>query len=256
MLIAVDVGNTQTHVGMFRGHDLVEHWRFATVREATGDQIAVVMSGVLGLGGMSLGDVDGAIVSSVVPQLAHEYEYISERYLDGGLLVVGPNVRSGMPIRIERPHELGTDRLVNAVAAWDEYNTACVVVDFGTSTNYDIVSDQGEYLGGVISPGIEISMDALYRRAAKLTKVDIEAPRDGVIGRSTQAAIQSGLVYGFAGQVDGILKRIRAEMGAGLRAIGTGGLASTIAPFCEELDEVDDLLTLTGLRILWELNTE
>src|SRR5215211_4691233 len=201
MLIAVDVGNTQTHVGMFRGEDLVEHWRFATVREATGDQIAVVMSGVLGLRGLSLNDVDGAIVSSVVPQLAHEYEYISHNYLDGGLLVVGPSVKSGMPIRIERPHELGTDRLVNAVAAWDEYQRACVVV-----------------------------------------------------GRSTQAAIQSGLVYGFAGQVDGILKRVRGEI-PDIKAIGTGGLASTIAPFCEELEDVDDLLTLTGLRILWERNT-
>jgi type III pantothenate kinase len=254
MLIAVDVGNTQTHVGMFRGTDLVEHWRFATVRESTGDEIAVAMSGVLGLRGLSLGDVDGAIVSSVVPQLAHEYEYISERYMDGGLLVVGPTIKSGMPIRIERPHELGTDRLVNAVAAWAAYREACVVVDFGTSTNYDVVSDEGEYLGGIISPGIEISMDALYARAAKLTKVDIEAP-ESVIGRSTQAAIQSGLVYGFAGQVDGILRRVRAEIGDDIRAIGTGGLASTIAPFCEELDFVDDLLTLTGLRILWERNT-
>ena len=254
MLITVDVGNTQTHVGMFRDGDLVDHWRFATVREATGDQIAAVMAGVLGLRNLSLDDVDGAIVSSVVPQLAHEYEYISERYLDGGLLVVGPNVKSGMPIRIERPHELGTDRLVNAVAAWDLYHDACVVVDFGTSTNYDIVSDQGEYLGGIISPGIEISMEALYARAAKLTKVDIEAPKE-VIGRSTTGAVQSGLVYGFAGQVDGILKRLRGELGDDLIKIGTGGLASTIAPFCEELDQVDDLLTLTGLRILWERNT-
>jgi type III pantothenate kinase len=254
MLITVDVGNTQTHVGMFRGDELVEHWRFATVREATGDQIAVVMSGVLGLRGLSLEDVDGAIVSSVVPQLAHEYEYISERYLDGGLIVVGPNVKSGMPIRIERPHELGTDRLVNAVAAWDLYHDACVVVDFGTSTNYDVVSDQGEYLGGVISPGIEISMEALYARAAKLTKVDIEPPKE-VIGRSTEGAVQSGLVYGFAGQVDGILKRLRGELGDDVIKIGTGGLASTIAPFCEELDTVDDLLTLNGLRILWERNT-
>jgi type III pantothenate kinase len=254
MLIAVDVGNTQTHVGMFRGTDLVDHWRFATVRESTGDQIAVTMSGVLGLRGLSLGQIDGAIVSSVVPQLAHEYEYISENYLDGQLLVVGPTIKSGMPIRIERPHELGTDRLVNAVAAWDAHREACVVVDFGTSTNYDVVSDQGEYLGGIISPGIEISMDALYDRAAKLTKVDIEAPRE-LIGRSTQAALQSGLVYGFAGQVDGILRRVRGELGDDLRTIGTGGLASTIAPFCEELDEVDDLLTLTGLRILWERNT-
>jgi type III pantothenate kinase len=254
MLIAVDVGNTQTHVGMFRDGQLVEHWRFATVREATGDQIAVLMSGVLSLRGLSLADVDGAIVSSVVPQLAHEYEYISDRYLDGGLIVVGPKVKSGMPIRIERPHELGTDRLVNAVAAWDELHAACVVVDFGTSTNYDVVSDSGEYLGGIISPGIEISMDALYARAAKLTKVDIEAP-ESVIGRSTQSAIQSGLVYGFAGQVDGIVRRVRNEIGEDLTAIGTGGLASTIAPFCEELDKVDDLLTLNGLRILWERNT-
>ena len=254
MLIAVDVGNTQTHVGMFRDGDLVDHWRFATVREATGDQIAAVMAGVLGLRGLGLGDVDGAIVSSVVPQLAHEYEYISERYLDGGLLVVGPKVKSGMPIRIERPHELGTDRLVNAVAAWDAYGQACVVVDFGTSTNYDIVSDQGEYLGGIISPGIEISMDALYQRAAKLTKVEVEAPKE-LIGRSTQGALQSGLVYGFAGAVDGILRRVRDELGEEVLTIGTGGLASTIAPFCEELDEVDDLLTLNGLRILWEKNT-
>jgi type III pantothenate kinase len=254
MLIAVDVGNTQTHVGMFRGTDLVDHWRFATVREATGDQIAVTMSGVLGLRGLSLGEVDGAIVSSVVPQLAHEYEYISENYLDGQLIVVGPNIKSGMPIRIERPHELGTDRLVNAVAAWEENHDACVVVDFGTSTNYDVVSDEGEYLGGIISPGIEISMDALYDRAAKLTKVDIEAPKE-LIGRSTQAALQSGLVYGFAGQVDGILRRVRGELGDDIKTIGTGGLASTIAPFCEELDHVDDRLTLTGLRILWERNT-
>src|SRR3954466_13900582 len=254
MLIAVDVGNTQTHVGMFRDGTLLEHWRFATVREATGDQIAASLSGVLMVGGLSLKDVDGANVSSVVPQLAHEYESISHNYLDGGLLVVGPNVKSGMPIRIERPHELGTDRLVNAVAARDMFHRACVVVDFGTSTNYDIVSGQGEYLGGIISPGIEISMDALYERAAKLTKVDIEPPRE-VIGRSTQAAIQPGLVYGFAGQVDGILKRVRGELGPDIKTIGTGGLASTIAPFCEELEDVDDLLTLTGLRILWERNT-
>jgi type III pantothenate kinase len=254
MLITVDVGNTQTHVGMFRDGELLEHWRFATVREATGDQIAVLMAGVLRLRGLELDDVDGAIVSSVVPQLAHEYEYISENYLEGQLLVVGPNVKSGMPIRIERPHELGTDRLVNAVAAWEEHGRAAAIVDFGTSTNYDIVSGNGEYLGGIISPGIEISMDALYERAAKLTKVDIEAPRE-LIGRSTQGALQSGLVYGFAGAVDGILRRVRAELGKDLLTIGTGGLASTIAPFCEELDEVDDLLTLNGLRILWEKNT-
>ena len=252
MLIAVDVGNTQTHVGMFRGDDLVEHWRFATVREATGDQIAVVMSGVLGLRGLSLKDVDGAIVSSVVPQLAHEYEYISHNYLDGGLLVVGPSVKSGMPIRIERPHELGTDRLVNAVAAWEQYHRACVVVDFGTSTNYDIVSDQGEYLGGIIAPGAEISLEALIERAEKLPQIDLAEPRS-LIGKSTVDAIRSGMVYGFAGLVDGIVHRLHAQLGPG-DVIATGGLAGAVFPFTETIDEADDLLTLTGLRLIHERN--
>ena len=253
MLITVDVGNTQTHVGMFRGEDLVEHWRFATVREATGDQIAVVMSGVLGLRGLSLNDVDGAIVSSVVPQLAHEYEYVSERYFAGTLAVVGPHLRTGIPIRTENPHEVGADRLVNAVAAYDRVGSACVVVDFGTTINYDIISDEGELLGAIFTPGVEISLAALAQRAARLPNVDIEPPRE-LIGRSTVASIQSGIVYGFAGQVDGIVGRLREEMGDELTAIATGGLAGSIAPFCEQIDETDDLLTLTGLRLIWERN--
>jgi type III pantothenate kinase len=253
MLLAVDVGNTQTHIGMFRDGDLVEHWRIATVRESTGDELATVLVGLLELRDLGLKDVDGAIVSSVVPQLVHEYETLSDRYLGGVLRVVGPGLKSGIPIRTENPHEVGADRLVNSVAAYERVGSACIVVDFGTAITYDVVSADGELLGAIISPGIEISMEALSERAARLPKVELEAPPE-LIGRSTETSIQSGVIYGFAGQVDGIVSRLRQELGVEARAIATGGLATSIAPFCEELDEVDDLLTLTGLRLLWERN--
>jgi type III pantothenate kinase len=253
MLLAVDVGNTQTHIGMFRDGDLVEHWRIATVRESTGDELATVLVGLLELRDLGLRDVDGAIVSSVVPQLIHEYETLSDRYLDGVLRVVGPGLKSGIPIRTENPHEVGADRLVNAVAAYARVKSACIVVDFGTAITYDAVSAEGELLGAIISPGVEISMEALSERAAKLPKVELEKPKE-LIGRNTQASIQSGVIYGFAGQVDGIVSRVREELGVEATAIATGGLATSIAPFCEEIDEVDDLLTLTGLRLLWERN--
>jgi type III pantothenate kinase len=253
MLLAIDVGNTQTHIGMFRGTELVEHWRFATRREATGDELAIVLVSLLDLRGNKLSDVDGAIVSSVVPQLGHEYERVSERYFGGSLVVVGPGVKTGVPIRTENPHEVGADRLVNAVAAYDRVGGACVVVDFGTTINYDVVSSEGELLGAIFTPGIEISMQALAQRAARLPNVDIEPPRE-LIGRSTVASIQSGIVYGFAGQVDGIVGRLREHMGDEIVVIATGGRAASIAPFCDQIDETDDLLTLTGLRLIWERN--
>jgi len=253
MLLAIDVGNTQTHVGTFEGSHLVEHWRFATAREATADELASMLVGLLALRGLSLADLDGAIVSSVVPQLTHEYEQVSERYLAGTLLLVGPGVRTGMPIRIDNPREVGADRLVNAIAAYERFDEACIVVDFGTSTNYDAVSAEGEYLGGVLAPGVEISMQALSERAAKLPKVDFEAP-DETIGRNTIAALQSGLIFGTAGQVDGIVARMREELGVEAEAIATGGLAAAVVPFCAEISEVDDELTLTGLRVIHERN--
>ena len=253
MLLTIDVGNTQTHIGMFRGTDMLQHWRFATRREATGDELAVMLVNLLSLRGQTLKDVDGAIVSSVVPQLAHEYEQVNERYFEGTLMVVGPGVKTGVPIRTESPHEVGADRLVNAVAAYDKVGGACVVVDFGTTINYDIVSDEGELLGAIFTPGVEISLAALAQRAARLPNVDIEPPRE-LIGRSTVSSIQSGIVYGFAGQVDGIVGRLREELGDELTAIATGGLSGSIAPFCDQIDEIDDLLTLTGLRLIWERN--
>ena len=253
MLLAVDVGNTQTHLGMFRGDELVEHWRFATVRFATADELATVLASMLDLRELSLRDVDAAIVSAVVPTLAQEYELLIERYLSGRGAMVGPGLKTGMAIRIDNPQELGADRLVNAVAAYDRVGGACIAVDFGTAINYDVVSARGEYLGGVISPGIEISLEALAARAARLPRVELEKPRHA-IGKGTQEAIQAGVVYGFAGQVDGIVGRLREELGEEATAIATGGFAAAIIPFCDQVDEVDDLLTLTGLKLVWERN--
>jgi type III pantothenate kinase len=253
MLLAVDVGNTQTHLGMFRGDELVEHWRFATVRDSTADELATVLVGLLALRKLSLDDVSGSVVSSVVPQLSHEWAEVGTRYLDDSLQVIGPGVRTGIPIRTENPHETGPDRLVNAVAAYDRVGGACVVVDFGTTINYDIVSADGELLGAIFTPGVEISIQALSQRTARLPPIEIEAPSE-LIGRTTVAAIRSGIVYGFAGQVDAIVGRLREEMGDEITAIATGGLAHTIVPFCDQIDETDDLLTLTGLRLIWERN--
>jgi type III pantothenate kinase len=253
VLLAVDVGNTQTHLGMFRGDELVEHWRFATARFATADELATVVSSLLGLRDLRLRDVNAAIVSSVVPILAREYEQLIRRYLDGQGALVGPWLKTGMPIRIDNPQELGADRLVNAVAAYERVGGACIAVDFGTALNYDVVSSAGEYLGGVISPGIEISLEALASRTARLPRVDIEDPKHA-IGKGTKEAIQAGVVYGFAGQVDGLLGRLRDELGEEATAIATGGFAQAIVPFCDQVDEIDDLLTLNGLKLIWERN--
>lgn len=253
MLLAIDVGNTQTHIGAFDGDDLVEHWRFATDGEDTADQLAVRVSAMLALRGMELGAVDASIVCSVVPRLNPEYARMCESYLGAPCVMVGPGVKTGMAVRLDNPHELGADRLVNAVAAFEKIGGPCAVVDFGTAITFDAVSEAGEYLGGVIGPGVQISMEALTERAARLPKVDLAEP-SGVIGRTTQASLQSGMVYGFAGAIDAIAGRLRAELGEETAFVATGGMASSIVPFCEMVDEVDDLLTLTGLRLIYELN--
>jgi type III pantothenate kinase len=253
MLLAVDVGNTQTVLGLFDGERLAEHWRVATEAERTGDELAALLSDLLSLRGLAFDDVSGICLSSTVPLLVRAYQELAERQIEAPLLVLGPGTRTGIPVLYDDPREVGPDRIANAVAARERYGAPCIVVDFGTSTNFDAVSAQGEYVGGVLAPGIEISMDALFARAARLTKVDFIEP-ETVIGKTTVSALQSGLVYGFAGQVDGIVERIRVELGDHAPVIATGGLAELIAPHSRTIEKVDPLLTLDGLRLVWDRN--
>ncbi len=249
MLLAIDVGNTQTVFGLFDGDRLAEQFRVGTDPRHTADELAVMLRSFLDVDAL-----DGIALSATVPQLVREYQAFAERWAGVDLLVLGPGVSTGVPIRYDDPREVGPDRIANAVAARERHGAPVIVVDFGTSTNFDIVSAAGEYLGGVLAPGIEVSMDALFARAARLLKVPFEAP-EHVIGKTTTQGLQSGLVYGFAGQVDGIVDRIRDELGAAeAPVIATGGLADLIAPHSSTITSVDPELTLQGLRLVWERN--
>ena len=249
MLLAIDVGNTQTVFGVFEGDRLAEQFRVGTDRTHTGDELAVLLRSFVDVGAL-----DGIVLCASVPTLVREYESFAERWAGVDLLVLGPGVATGVLVRYDDPREVGPDRIANAVAVRERHGAPAVVVDFGTSTNFDVVNTAGEFAGGVLAPGIEISMDALFARAARLPKVPFAAP-ERVISQTTVAALQSGLVYGFAGQVDAIVSRIVDELGAdGAPVVATGGLADLIAPHSQTITAVDPELTLQGLRLVWERN--
>src|SRR3954453_16133886 len=229
MLLAIDAGNTQTVVGLFRGPELVDHWRIATVADRTSDELALMVQQFLGFHGFSFDDsITGIAISSGVPRVTAELRTMVERYFRFAPLVVEPGVRTGMPILYDNPKEVGADRIANAVGAYEIYGGPSIVVDFGTATTIEAVSGKGEYLGGAIFPGVEISLDALFGRAAGLRRVELVAPKH-VIGKSSVESIQSGCIYGFSAQVDGLVGRFQAELGE-CTVIGTGGLGDLIIP--------------------------
>ena len=255
MLLVVDVGNTNTVLGLYplQGDELAAHWRVATDGTRTGDEYAVLLHGLMALDKHEWGAITAVALATVVPTVLFALESFCRRHLGLTPLVVGPGMKTGMPILTENPREVGADRIVNAVAAFERHHGGCIVVDFGTATTFDVVSPKGEYLGGAIAPGITISADALFRSAAKLPRVEIARPPK-VIGRNTVHAMQAGLVFGYAGLCDAIVERMREELDFPARCLATGGLASLIAKQSHTIEEVDDMLTLRGLKILHERN--
>ncbi len=254
MLLTIDIGNTQTALGLFEGDNVVAHWRLNTIADRTEDELRISLTGLFGLEGYLLAEISGIALASVVPALTAAFRTVGHSITDGPVVAVGPGVKTGMPILIDNPREVGADRIANAVAARERHGTPVIVVDFGTSTNFDVISAGGEYLGGVIAPGLHIATNALISGTAALRRVEYVAPRSP-IGKGTVEAIQSGALYGHAGLVDGIMERVAAELGDDITRIATGGLASTIVPHCSSVSTIDDFLTLEGLRTIYELNT-
>jgi type III pantothenate kinase len=255
MLLTVDVGNTNIGFGLFQGDKLVHQFRCESARQRTSDEYAVLVRQMLALRDVDHRKIEAGIIASVVPTLTDVMVEMVRRAFAREPLVVGPKMRSGMAILYESPRDVGADRIVNAVAAYDQVKGGVIVVDFGTATTFDCVTEKGEYLGGVIAPGITISADALFARAAKLHRVDIALP-PRVVGRNPVQSMQSGIVYGYAGLVDGVVARIKAELGYPCAVIGTGGLVHLIAPQTASIERVDEALTLHGLRLLYERNVD
>jgi type III pantothenate kinase len=261
MLLTIDVGNTHTVLGLFDGEEIVEHWRISTDARRTADELAVLLQGLMGMHpllGEELGDnIEGIAICSTVPAVLHELREVTRRYYgDIPAVLVEPGVKTGVPVLTDHPKEVGADRIINSLAALDLYGGPCVVVDFGTATTFDAVSARGEYVGGAIAPGIEISVDALGVRGAQLRKIELARPRS-VIGKNTVEAMQAGILYGFAGQVDGVVRRMAAELADDpddVTVIATGGLSPMVLGEAELIDEHEPWLTLIGLRLVYERN--
>jgi type III pantothenate kinase len=253
MLIAIDVGNTQMVLGLFDGEELLDQWRLSTVGDRTSDEYRLYFEGLLRQDRWRVEDCDGVALSSVVPEVKEAMVQLAGEMVNGPLVVVGPGVRTGMPINIDNPREVGADRVVNAVGALHRYGAPAIAVDFGTSTNFDVVDADGAYVGGAIAPGLRVSEQALIAATAALRRVEFKVPR-AAIGRNTVEAMQSGLLFGHAGMVDGIVTRLAAEVGGEPKVVATGGLAPTIVPLCRTVSTVDDRLTLDGLRIIYAMN--
>jgi type III pantothenate kinase len=254
MLLVVDVGNTHTVLGLYDGERLVHDFRIETAKGRTSDEYHVLLLNLLQLAGIKRSDVRASILASVVPSFNDTIMDAVDRAFDHEIMVVGPGIKTGMPVLYENPREVGADRIVNAVAAYERVKGAAIVVDFGTATTFDCISEKGEYLGGSIAPGMQISASALFARAARLPRSEIARP-PRAIGRNTVHSMQSGIVFGYVGLVDGLVRRLAAEMGGEVTVIATGGLAGLIEPESETIEEVDEFLTLDGLRLIYLRNT-
>jgi type III pantothenate kinase len=253
MILVVDVGNTNIVLGLYEGETLRYHWRIATNRSSTVDEYGMLVYSLFQHAGVRVDDVEGIMVSSVVPPVNATLEQMCRKYVRRAPSFVGPGIKTGLNIRYENPREVGADRIVNAVAGIQRYGGPLIVVDFGTATTFCYIDEKGDYIGGAIAPGIGISTEALYQRAAKLPRIELARPRS-TVGRTTVASMQSGIIFGFAGQVDGIVERIREEFGTRPRVVATGGLAEMIAGESKTIDTIDPLLTLEGLRLIYERN--
>ncbi len=253
MLLVIDVGNTNTGLGVYKGRNLLEHWRVETDKKRTADEYGILVLSLLSTKGIQASRIDGCIMCCVVPSLISVFEEMALRYLKHPIMGIEPGTKTGMPILTDNPREVGADRIVNAVAAYETYRQGCIIVDFGTATTFDCVSPRGEYLGGAIAPGFHISAEALFRETSKLPRVEVARPRRA-IGRNTVASMQSGIYFGYIGLVDETVRRIKAELTFDPKVISTGGIARLFEDESNAIEAVDELLTLRGLRILYERN--